>query len=390
MSSLIVDHLAPRSDGLRPSRRTVCAVLHTLTVGGAEVLAARIARRLNDRYRFVFACLDGEGLLGQELRRDGFEVHQLDRRPGIDLRCVRRLAQLARHHKVDVFHAHQYTPFFYASLARGWRSLPVIFTEHGRHFPDLPSRKRMVANRFLLKRRDRAIGVGRNVRMALINNEGLPSERVRVIYNGIDCKQYAQPAERLAARRELSLDSTRFVIVQVARLDPLKDHLTALRMVRRLSDAGKNICLLIVGDGPERAKIEAEISRLGLWAHVRLTGLRRDVPRLLAAADLSLLTSLSEGIPLAIIEAMSAGVAVISTDVGGVPEVVVDGQTALLAPAGDDKALAEKVSLLYGDRDLQQRFAREGQRRAYDLFSEDQMHAEYARLYQDLTANKRA
>src|SRR5262245_8575852 len=94
--------------------RTICQLLHTLNVGGAEVLAARLARQLRDKYRFIFMCLDELGTLGQQLREEGFPVFVLERRPGVDWRCVPRLAKLLRRENVDLVQAHQYTPFFYA------------------------------------------------------------------------------------------------------------------------------------------------------------------------------------------------------------------------------------------------------------------------------------
>src|SRR5947209_3520073 len=132
---------------------TVCQVLHTLQVGGAEMLAARLARRLRGRCRFVFACLDGLGTLGEQLRGEGFPVEVVGRRSGLDYRCALRLAKVFRRESVDLVHAHQYTPFFYTLLARLLcRRPPVLFTEHGRHYPDYPRPKRMVVNRLLLER----------------------------------------------------------------------------------------------------------------------------------------------------------------------------------------------------------------------------------------------
>src|SRR5438067_9821303 len=149
-------------------KTTICQVLHGLWVGGAEVLAARLARQLGDRFRFVFVCLDELGTLGQELRAEGFPVEVLQRRAGLDWRCSLRLARFLRRERVDLVHAHQYTPFFYSLMARFlYRRPAVLFTEHGRHYPDYPRRKRMLANRFLLQRRDRVVGVGEAVRQAL-------------------------------------------------------------------------------------------------------------------------------------------------------------------------------------------------------------------------------
>ena len=123
---------------------TVCHILHGLQVGGAEVLAAALARRLGDQIRFVFICLDELGTLGAQLRSEGYPVHVLNRRPGVDWRCIAGLGALLRRERVDLVHAHQYTPFFYSLTARLLvRRLGIMFTEHGRHFPDYPRRKRI-------------------------------------------------------------------------------------------------------------------------------------------------------------------------------------------------------------------------------------------------------
>ncbi len=366
-------------------RKTVCQLLHTLQVGGAEVLAARLARQLGRSFRFVFACLDGLGTLGEELRHEGHAVHVLGRSPGLDWRCAGRLGALLRRERVDLVHAHQYTPFFYALLGR-WvcRRPPILFTEHGRHQPDYPRRKRMLANRLLLEKRDRVVGVGRAVRDALIANEGIPPERVAVLYNGVDLKPFAAAADRQAARREMGVSPEHLVLIQVARLDYLKNHLTAVRTLERIAAARPEVRLVLIGEGPEREAIEREVRRRGLSGHVRLLGLRKDVARLLPAADLFLLTSVSEGIPLTLIEAMAAGLPVVSTDVGGVPEVVVDGHTGALAPAKDDARLAEQCLRLAADPGLRAEMGRRSRERATELFAEPQMHAGYRQLYEEM------
>src|SRR5262249_32442424 len=142
-------------------------------------------------YRFCFVCLDELGTLGEELRAEGHSVEVLGRRPGVDWRIPWRLSRLLARQHVQLIHAHQYTPFFYALAARlfCWRPA-ILFTEHGRWVPDYPRRKRIIANRLLLQRRDRVVGVGEDVRQALIINEGIPARRVSVVYNGIDLTPY--------------------------------------------------------------------------------------------------------------------------------------------------------------------------------------------------------
>jgi glycosyltransferase involved in cell wall biosynthesis len=374
-------------------------VLHSLRVGGAEVLAARLARQLQSAYRFVFVCLDELGTLGQELQGEGFPVKVLHRRAGLDWRATVRLGRLLRHERVALVHAHQYTPFFYASAARFLgRRVPILFTEHGRHFPDYPRRKRIVANRFLLGRRDRVVSVGQVVRQALITNEGIPSRRIDVIYNGITLDDAAHQSpggnrwdappellpEQKRLRAEVGLGPDDLVLIQVARLDYLKDHATAVRTLQGVRDRRPDAKLVLVGEGPERSKIEEEVCSRGLTEHVRFLGLRKDVSRLLAMADVFLLTSISEGIPVTLIEAMSAALPVVSTNVGGVAEVVLDGQSGLLAPSGDDRSLAAHVLTLGEDPALRRHMGEMGRARARTEFAEDRMHAGYQRVYEEM------
>ena len=368
----------------------ICQLLHAMTTGGAEVLADRIGRRFRDRHDVVFACLDGLGELGQALRDDGYTVEVLDRGAGIDTGCMRRLARTFRGLRVDLIHAHQYTPFFYAAASRlcGHR-LPIVFTEHGRFFPDYPSRKRAVFNRWMLRRRDRVVAVGRQVRQALVANESIPADRIEVIYNGIDLTAYAGgdcAEQRRAVRGDLRLGGDDFVIAQVARLDSIKDHVTSVRALALLAARRPGVHLLIIGDGPQRSEIAAEIERQGVGGRVHLLGLRRDVPALLAACDAAMLTSLSEGIPLSLIEGMAQGLPVVSTDVGGVREVVTEGGNGLLCPVGDATAIASALGRLADDGAFRQRLGQDGRQAARERFGEEQMFAQYERLFDQVAA----
>src|SRR5947209_8234663 len=174
-------------------------------MGGAEVLAARLARQLKAAYHFVFFCLDELGTLGAELRDEGFEVAVFGRRPGFDRHCTLRLAGFLRRNRAALVHAHQYTPFFYSLTARlVFHRPPVLFTEHGRWLPDYPRPKRILFNRLLLERRDRVVGVGESVRQALIRNEGISGRRVATIYNGVNLSAFSgEGHERAAIRREI-------------------------------------------------------------------------------------------------------------------------------------------------------------------------------------------
>lgn len=361
---------------------TVCHVLHSLEVGGAEVLARRFALGLHEQFRPVFACLDACGALGESLRERGIPVQVLERRPGVDVRCIWRLRRWLKSQRVRLIHAHQYTPFFYAAVARTGFGTPVLFTEHGRHHPDVRSAKRVWVNQWLLRPRDRVVAVGEHVREALIQNEGIAEDRVSVIYNGVDERAYDVGRHaRASVRRELGYSDDDVLILQVARLNRLKDHATAIRAVELLRRSVPHVKLVLAGDGEERPALETLVASLGVESVVRFLGTRQDIPRLLQAADAFLLSSISEGIPLTLVEAMLSGVPVVATRVGGVPEVVEDGVTGLLASAGDASGLAQKLRQLITDGDLNERMACAAKWQALHLFTESQMLRSYSRAY---------
>ena len=369
---------------------TVCHVLLTLVTGGAEMVAARLARSLRGEYRFLFVCLDRIGELGEQLRNEGFPVHVIGRRPGVDWRSALQLGSFLRRERVDVIHAHQYGPFFYSVTARLLhRNASLLFTEHGRFHPDYRSRKRVVYNRLLLERRDKLVGVGESVRQSLIDVEGMPADRVGVIYNGIDLDEFVPSAGRNDVRQSLGISDDEFVIIQVARLDPIKDHATALAALDRLRLRHPRVRLVLVGDGPQASAIREIVDQRRLQNHVIQLGLRNDIANLLSAADAGLLTSHSEGIPLALIEAMAVGMPIVATAVGGVPEIVQRDVTGFLTQIGDSQALADALSRLCENPALCKRMSVLGRERAKSVFSQTRMDEDYRGAYAELLHNAR-
>ncbi|MCA9057883.1 MAG: glycosyltransferase [Planctomycetaceae bacterium] len=372
-------------------RPTVCQVIHALGVGGAEVLVDQMVRLMSDEFRFVIAVLDDVGEIGQRLKDDGFIVHELHRQPGIDRGCAKRLRAFADQQRAGILHSHQCTPFFQSMLSRGLTGRrPVLLTEHGRHFPDLPSRKRSLVNRLLLRREDRIVGCGGAVAQALVSNEGLPEGRIEVIYNGVDLKSLrtASSDARQRVRAEFGYSDSDFVVVQIARLHELKDHQTALRAIDEARLLCPQIRLLIAGDGDCRGAIEQTIQQRGLENHVCLAGTRSDIADLLAAADVGLLTSISEGIPLTVIEAMAAHRPVVATAVGGIPEMIIDGHNGLLAPSGDASALAGHLLHLQQSPETSRLMGEAGAAVAQSRFSLQGMIQSYREVYREmLTGN---
>jgi len=367
------------------SQPTICQILNTLTLAGPEVLAERLARQLSDRYRFVFACLDELGLVGRQLSEAGFPVMTFCRRPRIDLQCMGALRKFFQRHHVDLVHTHRYTPFFYAMAARRLESRPpILFSEHGRPWPDQRRRRHVFFTRLALRATDRVVAVSGAVRQALIDNEGIPADRISIIHNGVNLDACAAIEHRKAVRHQLCVRPDELLVLQVAHLEAVKDHATAIRAFQRVLGVQKNIRLALVGEGPQRPELEREIARRKLSPAVRLLGLRTDVAQLLQGADLFLLSSVSEGLPVTLLEAIAARLPVVATNVGGVGEVVVNRVTGLLVPAGNDSALAEAIVLLANNPHLRQQLGDQGRRRAEAAFSEAQMHAAYQACYEKM------
>ena len=380
-------------------RPVIAHVLHRLDRAGAEVLAAGLAKSLRDRFEFVFFCLDGLGPLASELADDGFVVKNLARQPGIDRVLARTMRQRIAEHNVSLVHAHQYTPFFYSALSRGLipkrrqrPGVPILFTEHGRHYPDHRSTKRILANKLLLAKGDRVTAVGQFVKDALIQNEGIPANRIDVIHNGIDPGPEPTDSDRVHARQQLGIDNDRPIVMQVARFHKVKDHATAIRAWAILHNQPINpipdALLVLVGDGEERPAIEKLIAENGLQDVVRLTGAVDNARELIPAADLCILTSLSEGISVTLLEAMAAGKPVVATDVGGNAEVVQHDKTGVLVPRGAAGRLAQTLGLLLKHTGYTQRlYGTAGRARLLKSFTAQRMHTDYAQRYESLAAN---
>jgi glycosyltransferase involved in cell wall biosynthesis len=289
-----------------------------------------------------------------------------------------------RTHRIQVVHAHQYTPFFYGGIAArlsGTRP-HVIFTEHGRHYPDVVSARRRWINRLVLDRlADDVNAVCEFSARSLAEKDGFRADRIQVIPNGIDAPKYETVTDRAALKARLGLDPKRRYVICVARFHPVKDHRTLIAAFAQVAAQVEDVDLLLVGDGELRSPIEAQVRELGVNGRVQLLGIRRDVADLLRASDVFALTSVSEAASITLLEAMGAGLPVVVTAVGGNPELVRDGSDGMLAPRGDANAIATAIHRILGDDVLARTFGASGAARVRDRYLLDDTLEHYYRLY---------
>ena len=286
-----------------------------------------------------------------------------------------RLARLFRSWQVDVVHTHNERPLIYAApAARLARVQHVIHTKHGRGAGNTRRQNLLVA--LTARLTDRFVGVSDDCAQLAIAN-GVPANRVLTLHNGIDTRQFAYTGGDPAGPT-----------VIVARLCAEKDHATLLRAVALVIRDAPDFCLQIAGDGPCLAELRQLSDRLGLTDHVAFLGMVRDVPALLRQARTYVLSSISEGVSLTLLEAMATGLPVAATCVGGTPEVVRDGDTGLLVKPRDPAALAAALLRLQRDDDATQRMGTAGRRLVEARFDVRRMVERYERLYLDSIAER--
>jgi L-malate glycosyltransferase len=359
-------------------------VLHTMDVAGAEVLVAQTIRHLRSRIEPVILCLDGIGMLGEQMRAERVEVLAFNRQPGFDRRIIFDMAEAIQSRRLQIIHAHQYTPFFYGSLAgKLSRVRPrVIFTEHGRHYPDVVSSKRRLVNRLFLSRlADHVNAVCGFSAASLRERDGFTRQPVEIVENGIDIARYGRASDPGPVRTRLGLDTSRRYVATIARFHPVKDHRTLLTAFASVARDRPDVDLLLVGDGPLRAELEKRLTELGLRSRVRFMGVRSDVPEILGAVDLYALTSLSEAASITLLEAMASELPIVVTAVGGNPEILRDRVDGLLVPRGDAAATAAAILELLDNPCQAARFGRSAAERVRSGFRIESTVDRYYALY---------
>jgi glycosyltransferase involved in cell wall biosynthesis/protein-tyrosine-phosphatase len=315
---------------------------------GAEVHLATIAGYLAAQTDMdVSYVLFNEGRLAGELRALGVPVTIIDETRLGPAAMMTRLTTWLASRPFDVVHTHRYKDTVLGALAARLAGVPnVVRTVHGHPEPTggwsaMKLRMYESLDRFALRRWASVIvAVSKNLADSL-RGAGFWPGMVTAIHNGAAPIPPIAPDDRAALRRELNLPPDALVIGTVGRLVPVKGHVDLIRAVALAQPRMPQARLVIAGDGPLLGDLWAMAGRLGIDKHCVFAGHRADVHRVLAAMDVFALPSLSEGIPMALLEAMSLGVPVVATRVGGIPEVVRDRVTGLLVPPGDDRALAE-------------------------------------------------
>ncbi len=385
-STLTAPAPAPSSGQRRSARRTsrgIVQVIQTLRGGGLETMAVNLAIGLQARgVPSAMLVLDDSGVLQGRLDAAALPYEVLGgaryAEPRTHLRLARALATLGG----DVVHTHHMAALASAALATRSRGGRLVHTEHAfEYLTEAPRLRRGL--RWLSRTTHAFVVIGGEPQLRYYRDVvGVPADRLRNIANGVDLSVY-QPqddAARLALRASLGLPAGPLVGT-VGRLAAVKNQAMLVRAIATLRARGRPVSLALIGDGEERAALEALARDLGVSDLVHLLGWRTDVARVLGCLDVFAMSSWTEGLPMAVLEAMAAGTPVVSTRVGDVPRVLEDGRVGRLVPIDDADALAAALDALFAD-DAARRALGAAARAAVERHhSQDAMVDAYLRAY---------
>jgi len=363
------------------------SILHItfdMRIGGTEQVIKNLIESNNQTYfDMSILCLESPlGPFGDQLKENGISIHCLARKQGLDLSLINNIRRHIKSNEIQIIHCHQYTPWVYGLLATIGTNVKVVFTEHGRFYPDSTTWKRRLINPVLLAFTEDVTAISKATRDALVTFEFIPHDKVKVIYNGIIGLNSGTNKTNL--RQQLNITEDQLLVGTVARLDPIKNHQMMLHAFRLALDSGINAKLLIVGDGEERSNIESTITKLGLGESVILTGYIAKPQNYIDIMDIYLLSSLSEGTSMTLLEAMSLSKPCVVTHAGGNPEIILNGGNGFVTPNDDSSEFAQAIIRLCNDASLRKKMGEASRLRFKDEFSTTTMTGQFAKLYAEL------
>tara|TARA_R110002096_G_scaffold171490_2_gene344370 strand:+ start:6608 stop:7720 length:1113 start_codon:yes stop_codon:yes gene_type:complete len=361
----------------------IAHVLGSLGMGGAERVALDLATAQRAKGHEVMAIsLSGDaagGPLAEAFADAQVPVHIVAKRPGLDWTLPPRVARELRRLHIDVVHTHNTQPLVYAAAAARVSGHVVVHTKHGEGH--LVSRAGRILRRFGSPFVHSFVAVSKKTAEHAREQWAYPlPSRIQVITNGIRLDVHCPDSEaRREVRRELGISETAWVVGTVGRCDANKNQAALIRALQ--GSLSSDVHVLVVGDGDQIGNLREARERSSHKESIHILGRRNDAHRIMAALDVFALPSLSEGLPLVILEAMATQVAIVSTNVGGIPKVIESGETGLLVPPSDDAAMRRALLRLQSDREEAARLALAGRALAQREYSSERMADEYLALY---------
>lgn len=367
----------------------VFQLAYSLDVGGLEQMVVQLCRGLLRRnVECEVGCLSHAGPLAELLPEPLAWIGQC--KPAhrfLDAGTLVRLCRYLRQRRISVLHTHNPSAHLYGALVSATLGVPHLHTVHGRGNRDSYPKNRSRLRRLLTWKTNRVIAVSRDVESVLLQRDRLPRRKVSLIPNGTDTDRFvpvSSTAARAALRRKFGIPQDAFVLGSVGRLAPEKNYPLLVKAFTEFYRAGIHAHLVIVGDGPTRHDLQRAVALTPEPHRCSLPGKRLDVADWLQCFDLFVLPSDTEGTAVTLLEAMSCGIAVVATDVGGNREVVAPPRCGLIVPPNDAAALTAAFRSLYERPEQRLLMGEEARHRVLAHYSLEQMVEKYCDLYNTL------
>lgn len=364
------------------SQLHILHLVNNFGVGGLESVIRQIVLTPCSEIQPHVCVLGMAGRFAKAVAEAGVPSHHVDRKKKKKpiVATIAEISELVDRWKIDVIHCHDSSSWFFGAIVGLKTSRRVVVTKHGRL--EEWRWKTVALNKILSLLTDRVVAVSPEVRDDLVKREFIKGSKVDVIYNGINLEPFTVAGSKEEAKNKLGLDAGTFITGTVTRFYPVKNVELQIGMVERLKGRIPHLKHIIVAPiaNDLGRKVKADIEKCGLDENILLLGYRDDIPQILRAMDLFVLTSLSEGTSIALIEAIAAGLPVVVSNVGGNPNLVADGVNGFLFDLDKEGDFEAKVLRVYENRDVAEKFAAQ-QRQVAEKFSDAGMIQGYKKIY---------
>jgi glycosyltransferase involved in cell wall biosynthesis len=331
---------------------------------------------------------DNNFQIGRMAEGRGFTYIEVLDRGKVDFKCITELNRIVRDYDIDIIHGHDYkTDILAYVLGLCNPHVHLISTSHGWITNTLKGSLYKWIHLRVLRRFKNLIAVSEATK-SMMSASGITSKKIKVIYNGIDCNYWCFNGQKPTLKKEWNIPDNAFVIGTVGRISDEKDYITFLKIAKTVTDKINNVYFVIVGEGKqnERERLVEFADTLDIRDKIVFAGYRSDLLEVYSTCDIFLMTSITEGLPNTMLEAMSMGVSIVSTNVGGIPELVEEGKTGFLFDIGNTANLAEKIIYMITNRALRESLSTAGRERIEKVFSFDRRLHIIEKYYADIYA----
>ena len=362
--------------------KRVLHIIDSLHLGGAQEVVLNLATCGSSRFRHEVATMHGHGIYWNRLKQAGVKVHSLSPHKLLPLYLASIPMRLLAD-RPDILHCHLIPSNIIAKPLGALLGVPVLINhDHTNDTRRADSRLLLALDRFSNRFASHIVAVSASCRDFLITRESISASDVTLVPNAIDLRRFSPAsARRDHARLELGLPASERVVAGVGRLNPQKNFSLFLDIAAQLAPRFPDLHFLLAGDGPEEKMLREKAATLGIADRVTFSGYVADTRLVYLAADVLLMPSRYEGLPMTLLEAMAMGLPVVASQLDGIAEVIGDGREGFLVPSDDAPLFVERTAALLQDADLSSRIAQNARAKIEACFSVERMTSAVEEIY---------